>query len=149
MTTLRDQFPLRISIHCDDEILCASACIKNIPIISVIFCNHVVQFHANTYALIVWKNDNPSRTFYLCICSMRLMQCRVKCNDLSIYIRPKALCGNRQISVQIMITPKLFPFFSAALANFEFEFTARRNAKGRIVSVQKAQSGCSHSTTSE
>ena len=117
--------------------------------IGVISRDHVVQPHTDTYALIVWKNNNSSCAFYLCICSMRLMQYRVKCNDLSVYICAKASCRYRQICVQIVITPKLLPFFSAALANFEFELVARRNAKGRIVSVQKAQSGCSHSTTSE
>lgn len=74
--------------------------------------------------------------------SVRLWNNGTECHDRTIRRKQSvALRTFHDVSIQIMIPPKLRPLFNAALPDRELDAGARPDAKGRISSVEKAQSG--------
>lgn len=62
--------------------------------------------------------------------------------------QPEAFRLRDDRSIQIVIPPKFRPLAEAALPDRELDAGARPDAKGRISSVEKVQSGCRNSATS-
>lgn len=106
-------------------------------------CDNLQQFYSKTYPLIVRKHDKAMAAFDVLRVWMRKVQDGAEADDFAFRsIKSPASARLVDFRVQIVITPKLCPFFTPTLPDIEIPWGAWADGKkSDIVSVLNTQSG--------